>query len=79
MSTVPLHQLVLREVIEVRSWHLEFEVPSHPERVFPKALAGHSEVDVANGSVWVKRSEELLPCGEGGAEVLLCKRSLLPP
>lgn len=65
--------------MEVSSWHLEFEVPFHPERVFSKVLAGHLEVDVANGSVWVKRSKELFPCGEGGAEVLLCKRGFLPP
>lgn len=79
MSTVSLHLLVLREVVEVSSWHLEFEVCSYPERVSLKALSGHLEVDVANGSVWAKRREQLFPCGEAGTEALLCRRGLLPP
>lgn len=63
LGLVCLHHLVLREVIEVSSWHLESEVPSHPERIFLKALLGHLEVDVANGCVWVKRTTIYLAGG----------------
>ena len=78
-STESLRQLVLGEVIEGSSWQQEFEVPSYPGRVLSSAPAGWLEVDVANGSARVKRREQLVLCREGRAEVLLCKRGLLPP
>lgn len=79
MSTASLHQLVLREVIEGSSWQQELKVPSYPGRVLSSTPAERLEVDVANASVWVRRGEQLVPGREGHAEVLLCKRGLLPP